>query len=51
MGNFGIAERFAYTAMGDSVNFASRLQGLNEAYGTSILASAALHNAAAPIFE
>jgi adenylate cyclase len=51
VGNFGTAERFAYTAMGDSVNLASRLESLNKAYGTYIIASAAVRDAADPIFE
>ena len=51
VGNFGTAERFAYTAMGDSVNLASRLEALNKVYGTYILASAELRDAAGPTFE
>jgi adenylate cyclase len=51
VGNFGTDERFAYTAMGDSVNLASRLEALNKVYGTYILASADIRDEAAPIFE
>eukprot|EP01134_Creolimax_fragrantissima_P006989 CFRG6989T1 len=40
VGNFGSADRLNYTALGDSVNLASRLQGLNDVYGTDIIISA-----------
>jgi adenylate cyclase len=39
VGHFGAPDRLSYTAMGDGVNLAARLEGLNKAYGTTILAS------------
>ena len=39
VGHFGAPDRLSYTAMGDGVNLAARLEGLNKVYGTTILAS------------
>jgi adenylate cyclase len=46
VGNMGSSLRYGYTALGDSVNLSSRLEGLNKDYGTHIVVNETTHAAA-----
>ncbi|HET7292922.1 MAG TPA: adenylate/guanylate cyclase domain-containing protein [Vicinamibacteria bacterium] len=50
VGHFGAPDRMSYTALGDGVNLASRLEGLNKQYGTTILVSEPVREAAKDAF-
>jgi adenylate cyclase len=50
VGHFGAPDRMSYTALGDGVNLASRAEGLNKQYGTTILVTEPVREAAREAF-
>jgi adenylate cyclase len=51
VGNVGSTERMNYTALGNTVNLAARLEGLNKEFGTTILVSEEVYRRVGDLFK